>query len=108
MTDDWMNPACSASQKSLLMGMATSMLPSRRASVSSSFELNGTAFTVMPYCFSSVLTRAESDPSICPSWPWLENGSRSFRYPMVMVLPWLASQEDSGLVSADEPLLRVE
>ena len=90
------------------MGMATSMLLLRSASVSSLFESNGTAFTVMPYCFSSVLTRAESEPSICPSLPVLENGSRLSKYPMVMALPWSASQALSGPFSADEPLLRAE
>ena len=53
----------------MLMGMATSTVPSRSALVRSSFDSNGTAFTVMPYCSSSVLTRAESEPSICPSSP---------------------------------------
>ena len=90
------------------MGMATSMLPSRSASVSSSFDSNATSFTVMPNCSLKVATRAESEPSICPSWPLLENGSRLSRYPTVMVLPCSASQAVSGLVSADEPLSRAE
>ena len=92
----------------MLMGMATSMLLSRSALVRSSFDSNGTAFTVMPYCFFSLSTRAESEPSICPSSPWLENGSRLSKYPKVIVLPWSASQALSGPFSADDPLLRAE